>query len=101
MCIRDSSGNLAFHGTFAHTNRPDIEGFDPALPVGALRPTAYRAPGYVWFQVPCRWVGGERVLLRAANAVLLALTLWLRQGLVVRRAGRLAGAASVVLVLLY
>ncbi|RPH66737.1 MAG: hypothetical protein EHM78_22945 [Myxococcaceae bacterium] len=97
----DLSGNLAFHGTFAHTNRPDIEGFDPALPVGALRPTAYRAPGYVWFQVPFRWVGGEHVLLRAANAVLLALTLWLLYGLVVRRAGRLAGAASVVLVLLY
>src|SRR5678815_4564963 len=37
----DLSGNLAFHGTFAHTNRPDIEGFDPALPVGALRVTAY------------------------------------------------------------
>ena len=97
----DLSGSLAFHGTFAHTNRPDIEGFDPALPVGALRPTAYRAPGYVWFQVPFRWVGGEHVLLRAANAVLLALTLWLLHGLVVRRAGRLAGAASVVLVLLY
>lgn len=97
----DLSGNLAFHGTFAHTNRPDIEGFDPALPVGALRPTAYRAPGYVWFQVPFRWVGGEHVLLRVANAVLLALTLWLLYALVIRRAGRLAGAAAVVLVLLY
>jgi hypothetical protein len=97
----DLSANLAFHGRFAHTNRPDIEGFDSALPIGALRPTAYRAPGYVWFEVPFRWVGGEYVLLRAANAVLLALTLWLLHGLVVRRAGRLAGAASVVLVLLY
>ena len=97
----DLSGNLAFHGTFAHTNRPDIEGFDPALPLGALRPTAYRAPGYVWFQVPFRWLGGEHVLLRAANAVLLALTLWLVYGWVVRRAGRLTGAASVVLVFLY
>jgi 4-amino-4-deoxy-L-arabinose transferase-like glycosyltransferase len=97
----DLSGNLAFHGTFAHTNRPDIEGYDPVVPIGALRPTAYRAPGYVWFQVPFRWVGGEHLLLRAANAVLLALTLWLLYGWVVRRAGRLAGAASVVLVLLY
>ena len=97
----DLSGNLAFHGTFAHTNRPDVEGFDPALPVGALRPTAYRAPGYVWFQVPFRWMGGEHALLRTANAVLLALTLWLLYGLVVRRAGKLAGPVSVVLVLVY
>lgn len=97
----DLSGNLAFHGTFAHTNRPDIEGFDPALPVGALRVTAYRAPGYVFFQVPFRWMGGEHALLRVANAVLLALTLWLLHGLVVRRAGRLAGAIAVILVLLY
>jgi hypothetical protein len=97
----DLSGNLAFHGTFAHTNRPDIEGFDPALPAGALRPTAYRAPGWVWFQVPFRWMGGDYALLRLANAILLALTLWLLHGLVTRHAGRLGGAASVVLVLLY
>ena len=30
---------------FAHANRPDIEGYEPRLPVGALRPTAYWAPG--------------------------------------------------------
>ena len=97
----DLSGNLAFHGAFAHTNRPDVEGFDPALPVGALRPTAYRAPGYVWLQVPFRWMGGEYTLLRAVNAALLALTLWLLHALLVRRAGGLGGALGVGLVLLY
>jgi hypothetical protein len=99
--LLDLSWNVARHGTFAHTNRPDIEEFDPAIPVGALRPTAYRAPGYVWFQVPFRWIGGEQALLRVANVVLLALTLWLLHGLVVRRAGGFAGLVSVVLVLLY
>lgn len=99
--LLDLGGNVARHWAFAHTNRPDVEDFDPALPVGALRPTAYRAPGYVWFQVPFLWMGGEHVLLRVANVVLLALTLWLLHGLVVRRAGRFAGLVSVVLVLLY
>jgi len=99
--LLDLIWNVARHGTFAHTNRPDIEEFDPAMPVGALRPTAYRAPGYVWFQVPFRWVGGEHALLRVANTVLLALTLWLLHGLVVRRAGTFAGLVSVILVLLY
>jgi len=99
--LLDLSWNVARHGTFAHTNHPDVEEFDRTMPVGALRPTAYRAPGYVWFQVPFRWMGGEHVALRVANAVLLALTLWLLHGLVVRRAGRFAGLVSVVLVLLY
>src|SRR5262249_54521271 len=31
----DLSGNLAFHREFAHTNRPDIEGFDPTPPGSA------------------------------------------------------------------
>jgi hypothetical protein len=46
-------------------------------------------------------MGGEYALLRVANAVLLALTLWLLHGLVVRRGGRLGGAVAVLLVLLY
>jgi len=97
----DLSANLAVHGVFAHTNRPDVEGFDPRLPVGALRPTAYRPPAYAWFQAPVRALGGGYRLLRAVNAVLLAGTLWLLFSLLVRRAGELAGVIGIVLVLLY
>ena len=97
----DLSGNLAAHGVFAHTNRPDIEGFDRGFAVGELRPTAYRAPGYVWFQVPFRWLGGGPRALRVANSVLLALTLGLLFSLLVRRESRVAGVAGIALVVLY
>ncbi len=97
----DLSANLALHAAYAHTNRPDIEGYDPRLPLGELRSTAYRAPGYPWLQAPFRFLGGGYRTLRAVNAVLLALTLWVLFSLLVHRGGPLAGVLGIGLVLLY
>jgi len=97
----DLSSNLAFHLAFAHTNRPHIEGYDPRLPLGELRPTAYRAPGYAWLQAPFRRLGGGYAALRVVNSLLLALTLWVLYSLLVRRTGRLGGLLGIALVFSY
>jgi len=97
----DLSQNVAFHVQFAHANRPDIEGYAPGLPLGALRPTAYRAPGYVWLQAPFRRLGAGVVGLRIVNFALVGLTLSVLFLLLVRRGSRLAGLWGVGLVLAY
>ena len=97
----DLADNLALHGRFAHTNRPDIEGYDRTLASGELRPTAYRAPGYAWMLAPLRRLGAGYPALRIANFVLVALGLWILNSLAARHAGAGAGAIGIVLVLLY
>jgi len=97
----DLSQNIAFRWQFAHTNRPDIEGYDPDMALGTLRPTAYRAPGYAYLQASFRRLGAGYVGLRIVNFVLVGLTLCIMYSLLVRRGSRLAGLLGVALVLGY
>ena len=101
IAFLDLSDHLAFEGRFAHANRPDLEGYDPGLPLDVLRPTAYRAPGYVWILTPLRRLGAGYPALRALNFLLVALCLAILHALVSRQAGRLAGKIGVLLVLAY
>ena len=104
----DISKNIAFHFQFAHTNDPATDkfepmgdGHDPALPLGSLRPTAYRAPGYAFFQAPFRRLGAEYVTLRIINFVLVALTLMLLYSMLATRYSRLAGLLAVIFTVCY
>jgi Dolichyl-phosphate-mannose-protein mannosyltransferase len=97
----DLGQNLAFHRRFAHTNSPDIEGYDPTLAFGSLRPTAYRAPAYAFLVAPFRRLGADYVGLRIVNVVVFAVTLCLLYALLVKRGMRLAGLLGVGLVLAY
>jgi hypothetical protein len=92
----DISENLATHFEFAHTNDPTIEGYEPSLPLGALRPTAYRAPGYVFFLAPFRRLGAGYIGLRIVNFGLLASTLLLAYGFLTTRCSKLAGLLAVL-----
>ncbi|KIC41614.1 hypothetical protein RA27_10295 [Ruegeria sp. ANG-R] len=75
--------NLAWTGRFSET--------------GDL-PTAYRAPGLVFFLAPVAGLGGGLLEARLANAVLLGLSLVVLFHIVQRHAGPLAGLLAVVLV---
>lgn len=97
----DLGGNLAFRFSFAHTNRPEIEGYDPRLSLSELRPTAYRAPGYAWLLAPFRRLGAGYAGLRILNFLLVALTLALSWSLLLRRAGPLGATVGVALVFSY
>ncbi|KPP83944.1 MAG: 4-amino-4-deoxy-L-arabinose transferase and related glycosyltransferases of PMT family [Rhodobacteraceae bacterium HLUCCA08] len=61
-------------------------------------PTAYRAPGLVFFLTPFAALGLEIVGLRLVNAALIGLGLVLVYHLVARRAGPLAGLFATVMI---
>jgi hypothetical protein len=97
----DIGSNVAFHGQFAHTNVPDMDGYDKNLPLGSLRPTAYRAPGYAFFIAPFQRLGAGFVILRILNAILVALTLLLLYRFLASRYSPVAASLSVLLALGY
>jgi hypothetical protein len=97
----DIGSNLAFHGQFAHTNVPGVDGYDPKLPLGSLRPTAYRAPGYAFFIAPFQRLGAGFVVLRIVNAILVALTLLVLYRFLAARYSPVAGTIAVLLTLGY
>lgn len=61
-------------------------------------PTAFRAPGLVFFLTPIAGLGFEIVALRLVNAGLIGLGLILVYHLLERRAGPLAGLLAVILI---
>jgi 4-amino-4-deoxy-L-arabinose transferase-like glycosyltransferase len=101
----DIGKNLSTHLRFAHSNKPEHEGvaraYDPTWPAHELRPTANRAPGYVFFIAPFMFFGAEYAALRIVNFVLMSLTLILLYYLLVLRYSRLAGLLGVLFVLGY
>ena len=97
----DIGSNIAFHGQFSHTNRPEVDGYVEQLPLGSLRPTAYRAPGYAYFIAPFQRLGAGFVVLRIVNALLVALTLLLLYRSLAARYSPEAGAIAALLALGY
>lgn len=81
----DIARNLAFHGVFAETEEP----------------TAYRAPGLVFFLAPLVRAGAGLVEARLANALLVGLTLLMIFHLVRRHAPAPAGLFAVVMIPLW
>jgi len=80
------ANSMAFNGSFAMEDGT---------------PTAYRAPGIVFFLAPLVRLGAGIVELRMANAVLVGLSLLLLFSLVRRNAGPLAGLVAVAMVPLW
>lgn len=75
--------NLALNGTFAYENGT---------------PTAYPAPGTMFFLTPFVKLGAGIVQLRMVNALLVGLSLVMMFHLIRRRAGPLAGLIAVVMI---
>ena len=93
--------NLVTHFSFAYNNDQSDPSYDPAIPPGQLRPTAYRAPGYIFLIAPFIRLGAGYVELRIINFVLLASTLVLLYDLLVVGYSRLAGLLGIFFVLGY
>jgi len=105
----DIGKNLSTHFRYAQTNDLDsiharlgaLGVYDPAYPAGAIRPTAYRSPGYAFFIAPFMFFGAGYPALRIVNHVVMSMTLLLLYYLLATRYSRLAGLLGVLFVLGY
>lgn len=82
----DIARNLAFEGIYAESDG---------------QPTAYRAPGLVFWLAPFAWLGAGLTELRLTQALLFGLTLVLVFTLFKRRGGPLAGLLAMAMVPLW
>lgn len=96
----DVAKNIALHFKFAHTNDPGDDRYDPSIPAGGPKPTAYPPPGFSLFMAPFLHLGAGFVELRIINFLVAGLTLVLLYFLLARYS-RLSGLLGIVFVLGY
>jgi hypothetical protein len=97
----DVARNLVDAGSFAHTNPASGPRHSDRFPVGAPVPTAYEAPGYPFWLAALAAAGAGQGGMRAANFLLLALTLVVLFHLVSAHGSPLGGLLAVLGALAY